>query len=148
MTADWMESAACRLDPARMWDEARVLEAKQLCSVCPVLTECAEWELAQSDWVPGVIAGRDEMERAGAQKRCADCGRPQPPRRQSSYCKPCKAAREAASRLARVDERWNRCPYCHTVFRVEHGNKRFCVDDHRIRYYRDRSNQQRLARTG
>ena len=41
-----------------------MLEAKQLCSVCPVLGECAEWELAQSDWVPGVIAGRDEMERS------------------------------------------------------------------------------------
>ena len=37
MTAEWMGNAACRLDPARMWDEARVLEAKQLCSVCPVL---------------------------------------------------------------------------------------------------------------
>ena len=48
---DWMRRAACRTDPDRMWDDERVLEAKNLCSVCPVLPECAEWEAALTSYV-------------------------------------------------------------------------------------------------
>jgi len=145
---DWMRHAACRIDPDRMWDDDRILEAKNLCSVCPVLPECAEWENTLDEWVPGVVAGLDEMERSKAKNRCVDCGRAFKKSRRSSYCHTCKAQREADSRIARTQERWGVCPYCDTEFRIEHGNKRFCVDDHRIRFYRDRSNARRLARTG
>ena len=150
---DWMRRAACRTDPDRMWDDERVLEAKNLCSVCLVLPECAEWEAALTEWVPGVVAGLDELERAKSKKRCVDCGQPMRKSRRSSYCPSCKSARQMEYRIRSDEERWGVCPYCDTDFLVDHGNKKFCSDDHRVRFYRDRSNaarseRLRLARTG
>lgn len=138
MSEPWMMRAACRLDPSRMWDDERVLEAKQLCSVCPVLAECAGWEASLAEFVPGVIAGRDDEERANARRRCARCRKAIAPTRASSYCRPCKAAVEAARRQTYEEGGYGRktCPWCHIVFDVVHGNARFCVDDHRVRYYR------------
>ena len=142
----WQRRAACRLDPSLMWLEDRVLEAKQLCSVCPVLTECAEWEANLTEFVPGVIAGMDDEERANSRKRCARCRKPVAPTRASSYCRPCKAAITSEQRQAQAEGYGARqCPQCHDWFTVTHGNARFCCDPHRVAFYRNQARDRRRS---
>jgi hypothetical protein len=144
---DWVRYAACRLDPSTMWDPVRVLEAKQLCSVCPVLPECSEWEAVLVEFVPGVLAGLDEEERANHRKRCARCHHPLAVTRQSSYCRPCKAAIEADQRVNQAAGYGRRqCPQCHGWFEVTHGNARFCCDPHRVQFYREQARDRRRSR--
>ena len=142
----WQEFAACRLDPSRMWMEDRVLEAKQLCSVCPVLAECSEWEANLDDFVPGVIAGRDDDERASSRKRCARCRKAIAPTRASSYCRPCKALVTSEWRDSQEAGHGRRqCPQCHDWFTVVHGNARFCCDPHRVQFYRLQARDRRAS---
>ena len=136
---DWQRRAACRLDPSLMWLEDRVLEAKQLCSVCPVLTECSEWEADLDEFVPGVIAGRDEATRAETRRTCARCRKRKSIPKRSSYCRGCKTIinREAwhDSKQPRADVQ---CRMCHEWFSARHGNTRFCCAEHRQAYKQGR----------
>jgi hypothetical protein len=142
----WQRRAACRLDPSLMWLEDRVLEAKQLCSVCPVLADCSEWEANLDEFVPGVIAGRDDDERANSRKRCARCRKAIAPTRASSYCRPCKAL-VASEWRDKQEAGYGRrqCPQCHDWFTVVHGNARFCCEPHRVQFYRLQQNQRRRS---
>ena len=142
----WQRRAACRLDPSLMWTPSRVLEAKQLCSVCPVLPECSDWELNLAEFVPGVIAGRDDEERANSRRRCARCRKQLAPTRQSSYCRPCRQAVDREQYLRRAEGYGNRqCPQCHDWFAVTHGNARFCCDAHRVEFHRAQARLRRRS---
>jgi hypothetical protein len=143
----WQRRAACRLDPSLMWQDDRVLEAKQLCSVCPVLSECAEWEANLAEFVPGVIAGRDERERAETRRTCARCRRRKPIARGSSYCRACKTEinREAWEQ-AKAERPMVQCRMCHDWFRAGHGNARFCCAAHKTEFHATRQRQSRRSR--
>lgn len=63
--AAWQRDAACAAEDPELFfagDDASVEEAKQVCAVCPVRTECLETALAVNE-MHGVWGGMAEGER-------------------------------------------------------------------------------------
>jgi WhiB family transcriptional regulator, redox-sensing transcriptional regulator len=64
--SDWRHRARCRgVDPELFFpdstDQTRIIEAKAVCTRCPVRLPCREWALQTG--VAGIWGGLDEVER-------------------------------------------------------------------------------------
>jgi WhiB family transcriptional regulator, redox-sensing transcriptional regulator len=76
--ADWRDGALCtQTDPEAFFPEqgaatGRALRvARQMCSACPVRTQCLEWALGHGEVLEGIWGGTTERERRRLKRRVA-----------------------------------------------------------------------------
>jgi WhiB family redox-sensing transcriptional regulator len=77
---DWRHRSACRNEDPELFHPVgshgpalfQIAEAKAVCALCPVKTECLEWALAMG--VDGVWGGTSDEERRAIKQRATASG--------------------------------------------------------------------------